>query len=269
MVNSLQTLNAQLRERYQRAAPPATPATAWGSIADGEHDEDSDHYPHFYAALGKTAVVCARDFPHAASLGMDAGPITEALRLSRDSRLVGGYVIFAGRVFSGHVVNGVPAFTWRKYTGKDGHWTHFHVSVGHTVAADNGAPWQLPGDAPAPMTGDDMELGEPVGWAKQFIDPTKDYGLWLGGTVGNQLQYIRETSYFAWLAARSADQRIAALTSVIETLADVIKAGGGDVDTAGLYARIDAAVAKAGAEARDAVDDGLEGGAAQVRADAD
>jgi hypothetical protein len=154
VVNSLQTLNAQLRERYQKAAPPATPATSWGSIADGAHSSTSDHYPHYYAALGATAVVCARDFPHAASLGMDGGLITEALRQSRDPRI--GYVIFAGRIFSGHVVNGVAAFTWRKYTGSDGHWTHFHVSSVHTALADDSRPWALPGAPIAPTGDDDM-----------------------------------------------------------------------------------------------------------------
>lgn len=146
VVGSLQTLNAQLRERYQRAAPPATPASSWGSIADDAHSSGSDHYPHYYAALGKTAVVCARDFPHAASLGMDGGIITETLRLSRDPRIA--YVIFAGRIFS----STTRPWEWRKYDGSDGHWTHFHVSSVHTVAADNTRPWALPGAA---MTGDD------------------------------------------------------------------------------------------------------------------
>lgn len=157
VVDSLQTLNAQLRERYQTAAPPATPATSWGSIADGAHSSDSDHYPHYYDALGKTAVVCARDFPHAASLGMDGGIITEKMRQSRDARI--GYVIFAGRIFSGHVVNGVPAYTWRKYDGSDGHWTHFHVSSVHTALADDARPWALPGD-PATSTGAEMNNDE-------------------------------------------------------------------------------------------------------------
>ena len=154
VVNGLQTLNAQLRERYPRAAPPATPATSWGSIADDAHSSSSDHYPHFYQALGKTAVVCARDFPHAASLGMDAGPITEALRLSRDPRIA--YVIFAGRIFS----STTQPWVWRPYSGSDGHWTHFHVSTVHTAAADDSRPWALPGATQTPSGAAEMNAEE-------------------------------------------------------------------------------------------------------------
>lgn len=261
VVNSLQTLNAQLRERYARAAPPATPATSWGSIADDAHSSSSDHYPHFYAALGSMAVVCARDFPHAASLGMDAGQITEALRLSRDPRIA--YVIFAGRIFS----STTQPWVWRPYSGSDGHWTHFHVSTVHTAAADDSRPWALPGGT---MTGTDMELSTPTGWTKQFLsmpDGVKD-GPWLGGTVGAQLQYIRETTHASFWLDQLNSAALVALTSVIESLGEVIKGTGGSADTAAILAGVDERLAKLAAEQRDAVADLGEGGAAQVRADA-
>lgn len=116
--------------------------------------------------------------------------------------------------------------------------------------------------------GGDVNLSEsnPFGTTpKQFIDPAKDYPLWLGGTLGNQLQYIRETSYFGWLAARTAAAKVEALTTVIEALAAALKAGGGSVDTTAILAGVDERLAKLAAEQRDAVADLGEGGAAQVR----
>lgn len=69
-------------------------------------------------------------------------------------------------------------------------------------------------------------------------------------------------------AATQTLARVAALETVVNSLAEVIKAGGGDVDVAALSAKIDAAVASTVAEIRDAVADLGEGGAEQVRADA-
>jgi hypothetical protein len=76
--------------------------------------------------------------------------------------------------------------------------------------------------------------------------------------------------------------QVTALTATVEALAAAINAAGGDVDTAAIFAKIDAAVAQvnaevdeataaavaAGQEARDAVADLGEGGTAQVREDA-
>lgn len=58
--------------------------------------------------------------------------------------------------------------------------------------------------------------------------------------------------------------QVTALTAAVQTLADAVNAGGGNIDTAAILA----AVERAGQEARDAVGDLAEGGAAQVRADA-
>lgn len=139
LVKSLEVLNTQVRQAAPRAVPPATPASAWGTIGDLAHQSGtSDHNPATYAALGSTPVVCARDFPHAPALGLDGGAFTEALRQSRDKRIA--YVIFNGRIFSS---TNTP-WTWRTYTGSDKHRDHWHVSVVHTAAADSTAPWQMP-----------------------------------------------------------------------------------------------------------------------------
>lgn len=146
VVNSLNILNQQIRAYAPRALPPATRVESWGSIADGAHSTTSDHYPHFYGALGATAVVCARDFPHAPALGLDGGSVTEAIRIARPAACQ--YVIFNRRI------TGVSyGWAWHAYTGDDPHDTHFHVSTVRDARADSTAPWPLPG-APAPVTGD-------------------------------------------------------------------------------------------------------------------
>ena len=136
VVRSLDRLHEQIRAAYPRAVPPATPATAWGSIADGAHSTSSDHYPHVYKPLGSTAVVCARDFPHAPQLGLDAHAVAEQLRRSRDTRI--GYIISDRRITG-------PAHDWRwdRYSGSDPHDTHIHVSTVHTAAADDPRDWQI------------------------------------------------------------------------------------------------------------------------------
>ncbi|GAA2327579.1 hypothetical protein [Dactylosporangium salmoneum] len=152
VVRSLEKLNTQVRASAPRAVPPATPTSAWGSIGDTLHTSTSDHSPHVYPVLGTTPVVCARDFPHAPALGLDGAVYTETLRLSRDPRI--GYVIFNRRIFSGHPVDGVPAFTWRSYSGSDPHDTHWHVSSVYTALADDERPWAIPG---APIPSNSME----------------------------------------------------------------------------------------------------------------
>lgn len=140
VVASLDKLNTQIRAAHPQAVPPATPVTSWGSIADDAHSTSSDHYPHYYAALGKTAVVCARDFPHAPQLGLDAHAIAEQLRRSRDSRI--GYVISNRRITGPN-----HSWEWDRYDGTDPHDTHIHVSSVHTKAADDTRDWKI-GDGP-------------------------------------------------------------------------------------------------------------------------
>jgi hypothetical protein len=140
VVNSLNVLNEQIKAYAPRAVPPATPASSWGSIADDAHSSTSDHYPHAYSALGSTAVVCARDWPHAPALGLDGHVVTEALRISRDARV--GYIICDHRITGPN-----HGWQWQTYTGSDPHDTHFHVSSVHTAAADSTAAWSLPGSS--------------------------------------------------------------------------------------------------------------------------
>jgi len=170
VVNSLQQLNGQIRAYAPRSVPPATSVDAWGALADDAHSSSSDHYPHFYSALGTTAVVCARDFPHAPALGLDGGVVTEALQASRDGRI--GYLIFNRRITGPN-----HSWQWQPYDGSDPHDTHFHVSSVHTAIADDMRAWTLPGAPPSASSthGDDMT----------FLRNTSNGGIYLaaGGHV--------------------------------------------------------------------------------------
>jgi hypothetical protein len=160
VAESLQTLNRQIRERFPGAVPPATSTMSWGSIADSAHDSESDHYPHKYDALGGTAVVCARDVPHAPRHGLDAHALAEDLRKSRDPRI--GYIISNRRITGPN-----HGWQWARYSGSDPHDTHIHVSVVHTKAADDPRPWQI---------GDDNDMA--------FFDEKHEQA---GGRTGKQL----------------------------------------------------------------------------------
>jgi hypothetical protein len=142
VAKSLNKLNEQIRAYAPRSVPPATDVNSWGALADQAHQKSSDHYPHYYSALGGTAVVCARDFPNAPSLGLNAWTVCDHMRKARDPRV--GYIICNGKI-TGPNHN----WQWDDYTGDDPHDTHFHVSSVHTAAADDARPWSLPPSAAA------------------------------------------------------------------------------------------------------------------------
>jgi hypothetical protein len=172
-VNGLNKLYVQLRGYAPRSVPPATSANSWGSIADDAHAMTSDHYPHYYSALGSVAVVCARDFPHAPKLGMDGGVITEHMRHARDPRV--GYIIFNRRITGPN-----HGWQWETYTGTDPHDTHFHVSSVHTTIADSLAEWSLPSltaqSEPPPVRRTHMIMIAKTGEAEVYL--AGPGGLW-------------------------------------------------------------------------------------------
>ena len=146
---------------------------------------------------------------------------------------------------------------------------HVHISGRSDADDDDRADTY---DPIARMKGDDdMALTEQVNWGKQFLPnpPGSSEGPWLGGTLGNQLQHIRETTYSSYVLDRLNAAAIGALTAVVERLGDALAAGGGSVDTAAMVAHIDQRLQELAdqlaAEQRDAVADLGEGGAAQVR----
>ncbi len=200
VVRSLERLNAQIRAAYPRAVPPATPASSWGSIADSAHSSTSDHYPHYYSVLGSTAVVCARDFPHAPALGLDAHALADRLRQSRDSRI--GYLISNGRITGpGH------GWRWDLYSGSDPHDTHIHVSSVHTAAADDARDWKI-GDNDMLTTGQDTALS--IAW--EVADALRD---------GQDVTEARKSPVWAVRQLRKADAIQADLAALRAQLADL------------------------------------------------
>lgn len=215
VVGSLNVLNTQIRAYAPRAVPPATDVNAWGSIADDAHSSTSDHYPHYYSTLGAIAVVCARDFPHAPTLGLDGGVVTEALRQSRDPRI--GYLIFNRRITGPN-----HGWAWQSYSGSDPHDTHFHVSSVHTAVADSTAAWTLPGGTMA-GSGITMSWGESL---DAYLHRIED--LWVPATAAAKAM----PATLAQIGAK-LDGANAALTTqgqTISTLVDLLtKAGSPDV----------------------------------------
>lgn len=141
-----------LRDQIDAKAPNRSKASD-GSIGDPAHAaRDSDHNPERTrdSSDGNDPdyQVDARDFTHDPAYGADMGKIAEALRLSKDRRIQ--YVIFNRRIFSSYASGGVPAWTWRPYSGSDPHTGHMHISV-----VDN------PNDVTTPWSiGDDMEQSD-------------------------------------------------------------------------------------------------------------
>ncbi len=109
-----------------------------GGIGDTRHAASvSDHNP-----CSCCKVVAARDFTHDPKGNFDSYEFAEWLRqrvLAGETRV--RYVISNGRIFSGRGQNH-PAGLWRKYTGKNKHAHHVHVSVRHGAALyDDTRPW--------------------------------------------------------------------------------------------------------------------------------
>lgn len=93
-----------------------------GSIGDEAHrNRVSDHNPD------ADDVVTAIDITDDDSVGADMRQLAEVLRVSRDPRIK--YVIHEGQLFSSYPTSSYPAWTWRPYSGTNGHFSHLHISV--------------------------------------------------------------------------------------------------------------------------------------------
>lgn len=203
---SLPVLHAQLM-RGSRAAPPATPGSAWGLVGDRQHllDEQrtgnfSGHNPHDFS-FG-LQVVTAADFPHAPSLGLDSRAVLDDIRRSQDDRAL--YGIAQGQMFSSYPAHGYPAWTWRP---GQGHFDHGHLSVVQSARADDTRPWQTIG-------AHDMDLKEVGGIVPGITNAQalRDIWVWvatvrgLGGATGG----VRKDDRFSaqtlneWLSSKLA-----------------------------------------------------------------
>lgn len=158
------SLGVLLKQINQLA--PGRSKVSDGSIGDAAHQSrESDHNPWVLDPPGPN-VVTARDFTHDPKNGADMAVVSEALRRSKDPRIK--YCIFNGRIFSSYPVGGVPAWTWRKYTGSNPHKTHMHLSVlPEKRLYDNLNPWQI---TLGPPPEKDVNMAIPEKYHKTLID---------------------------------------------------------------------------------------------------
>lgn len=230
VAESIKTLQRQLRP-----LAPAAPAVAFGTIADSVHAETSQHYPKIYPGLGSTPVVCAGDFPKAGSLNPRA--VLDAIRLSRDPRVL--YGISQGQQFSSYPAHGYPPYTWRPYSGSDGHFDHGHLSVVGDKRADDPRLWQI---SPTPqgdndMTPDESNLLTAVAW--RVDSATFGADKIRGGPYAGEPNWLVQQVKALVAAQAASAQREADMLAAIGALA----AGGGNTDTAAIVSVINARTA--------------------------
>lgn len=153
---ALETLRKQVND-----ANPNRSKVSDGTIGDTAHSaRASDHNPN------SAGIVCAWDVTHdlvddpkLQGDVFDAWKFADIILKNQDPRL--GYVISNGRIGSGP--GGPQPGVWRKYTGKNAHAHHTHVSVRQNAQAWNDTrPWQLDlpvGAVPSPKPPEALPAG--------------------------------------------------------------------------------------------------------------
>lgn len=128
----------KLREQVNALSPNRLKISD-GTIGDAAHaSRSSDHNPWFKD--GSTGIVSGMDITHDPAHGVNSQALADSLVSSRDSRIK--YIISNGRIISGS--DGPHPWVWRKYTGKNPHNHHVHISVKPEKALyDNEAPWKI------------------------------------------------------------------------------------------------------------------------------
>ncbi len=130
---ALQTLRDQINALW-----PDRNKDVDGAIGDAAHrNRVSDHNPD------SDQIVTAIDITDDDSVGADMRVLAEVLRVNNDPRIK--YVIHEGRMFSSYPTSSYPAWTWRPYSGLNGHFSHLHISVTQAGKYDN-YPWVIEGD---------------------------------------------------------------------------------------------------------------------------
>lgn len=137
-----------LRDEANRRWPNRD-RTSDGSVGDVSHQaRSSDHNPDWNAPGARRGIVRAYDLDEDLDGDRtDRGPELAAwvnhLVATRDPRVA--YIIYEGRIVS----SSIAPWTWRPYSGVNAHRKHVHVSIRHTVAAEqNVSPWFPPVPAP-------------------------------------------------------------------------------------------------------------------------
>ena len=141
LARSLEKLRAQVNEKW-----PNRSKNSDGSVGDVSHSaRASDHNPD------DSGVVRAIDITHDPKGGFDSYAFADMLLKKQDRRVK--YIISNRRIGSGP--SGTQPGVWRKYTGKNPHDHHCHISVVPGAAGDDTSQWDIDGslapaaDAPA------------------------------------------------------------------------------------------------------------------------
>ena len=123
MAKSLEVLRKQLNEMF-----PDRSKVSDGGIGDVAHQKagTSDHLPHV-KDKNNVGVVTARDFTFdnnpADGVGIDCHWLAKVLVKDKDPRIK--YIIWNGQIISSKQ----QPWIWRKYSGKNPHKHHLHISV--------------------------------------------------------------------------------------------------------------------------------------------
>lgn len=169
------------------------------------------------------------------------------------------YVIYKRRIWR---ANG--GWVQEVYTGTDPHTNHVHVS-GLAANDEDGSAWDL-------ADGDDMvDFGpaDPNAWAQAVrIDALRLGSVSLPAAAGGGTMWINDQVRLLVNGQAASAQREASMIASIEALSALVQAGGGDVDSAAILARIDSQAEEVMAliEAKDAQIDALNAELARVLA---
>lgn len=130
LAKSLEQLRKQINAAY-----PGRDKSSDGAIGDVAHQKagTSDHLPN------KAGVVTAIDIDEDLSSTIHSlEDLVSAIRASRDPRVK--YIIYEGRI----TVQGSNLQKWKKYTGKNSHSHHCHISVATDPKLyDDPRPWAV------------------------------------------------------------------------------------------------------------------------------
>lgn len=145
-------LDVLIAERNQRWSTRHRTPDGW--IGDADHQRrTSDHNPWVPPPRG--GVVTAQDLRDDVDGVATCEVIAETIRRRRDPRVK--YMIWRGRMCSSYATRTHAAWTWRPYSGPNGHFTHMHVSVQPSAGLyDSTAPWGLLAPVPASREDDDV-----------------------------------------------------------------------------------------------------------------
>lgn len=169
------------------AAAPRRDISSDGGIGDAAHaSRGSDHNP--WVKVGGVGIVRAYDITHDPEDGLDSYALAEHLRVTADPRI--DYIISNYKIAD-------PGKPWRKYTGKNPHDHHVHISLSTSAALfDDARPWNI-GLGKAPIIARTIAAVK-----KAVVGPKITYPTLKRGSKGDEVKRLQRLLNFA---ARDVD----------------------------------------------------------------